>query len=379
MECGKKACLTDGQGGASTTSMKFVGNGQGGYERLREFNHVGKGGGDFVKSDVVQVTGWRLKIGPVLILGILCILAVWCITKITPTDAAKESNAVVGQERHATIHTVAHNAQLLPSAGVAAAKPLRYDCLDGLEHAQDSWPQEKRSWCCRHEHRGCVVPLFDCSVTAQEPEESWSQPKTAWCCKHRLTGCPTTTALPTTTSTSTTALASRMAHAEHSAEVKMPPALPAVAAAEPAAQAPASLRGNAAAARSSDDAGCDTPCVFGGRTASCRARIQSVAEYAYAGNPAACALAFDDVQAVCTSCRQTCSLTAAQCLTPPATAQARAAPPTHRVAVIAAEADPPLAQQEPTSYDCTVGLLGAWPRAKGSWCCIHEGRGCGLQ
>lgn len=43
-----------------------------------------------------------------------------------------------------------------PLTNVNAPAPRFYDCMAGFSHWQGAWPDEKKTWCCSHYHRGCA-------------------------------------------------------------------------------------------------------------------------------------------------------------------------------------------------------------------------------
>mmetsp|Transcript_41355 Transcript_41355/g.95803 ORF Transcript_41355/g.95803 Transcript_41355/m.95803 type:complete len:477 (+) Transcript_41355:45-1475(+) len=60
-----------------------------------------------------------------------------------------------------------------------------FDCGDQREN---EWTGEKKTWCCKHDHRGCP---YDCDIGGAEWKTRWSTNKKDYCCKHRAPlGCP---------------------------------------------------------------------------------------------------------------------------------------------------------------------------------------------
>lgn len=76
-----------------------------------------------------------------------------------------------------------------------------YNCEDG---PLQNWPVEKRSWCCKREHRGCppsqaIIALgadaggpYDCEAGKQRLDSDWTTEQKQWCCLAKQVGCSAT-------------------------------------------------------------------------------------------------------------------------------------------------------------------------------------------
>jgi len=294
---------------------------RGGYEQLQDFSYVGPGGGSFERTTSTTVTGWRLKSGPALLL-MLVVGAAAVATCNTGATGAKAR----GPE-HSQAGVSGGLGESTADIRVAfAAHPLRYNCLDGLQDSLEGWLEDKQAWCCVHERRGCPPPLFNCS-SDDAGMRSWPLAQQEWCCKFERLACPTTTMV-------------------------FEPALP------PEEEEPQRLRGPSGSVVSSvGDAdedrgvvslGCESLCAFDGRSASCRERIQAVANYAYPGRKGGCELAFADVRQVCAPCRSGCVFRESGCV------ETNLRP----------------------AHNCT-GFFEAWTEEERNWCCAERGQACG--
>lgn len=99
------------------------------------------------------------------------------------TDASSTSATTAGVPLHTTLSS-------------SRAPPLPFDCAEG---ATQTWPHEKRSWCCEKTGFGCktatttTTPPFDCD---SRWVNGWSEGKRDYCCENANVGCTTTTTLP---------------------------------------------------------------------------------------------------------------------------------------------------------------------------------------
>jgi hypothetical protein len=87
-----------------------------------------------------------------------------------------------------------------PGAPPPPVSPSPYDCDKGLSNWQMGWTQDKGSWCCKHEGKGCPTgsvdhdgpvekPKHDCLKGLGHFEDEWDDEKRAWCCNHEHLGC----------------------------------------------------------------------------------------------------------------------------------------------------------------------------------------------
>lgn len=100
---------------------------------------------------------------------------------------------------------------------------------------------------------------------------------------------------------------------------------------------------------------CDTVCDHNNTSASCTFRIQWAANHRFAGQPHACTLAHRFVLQQCSSCSE-CRPSATDC----------------KLTAISA----PKERTTVERYDCSDGNVIAWPVEKNKWCCDHESVGC---
>lgn len=291
-------CLNPDQTGQGAWS--YVGKTKGGYERLQELSYVGNGAGSFEKKEVTTVTGWRLKKGSAATALFIVLVVVLCCGWGWSKLSVEKSHHAVAQESPPALRSSLHEPAKLTSeasAGIAAARPLPYDCWEGKEDWKESWIEAKKEWCCKHEMLGCRSTVDD-DATATESDAE------------------TEAAVP-----------------DGAVAIAVGPQASQVAAQEfdaPQIDCDESLRatwgraqrewcaGRAKATPAPDPASlqlgdCEAPCSLGGRTATCKTRIQSVADYYYAGRADACSAALKAVHQVCSACKDTCTLPAAGC------------------------------------------------------------------
>jgi hypothetical protein len=63
-----------------------------------------------------------------------------------------------------------------------------FDCAAGYARWQAGWSQEKKTWCCHHEQKGCQE-WYNCWAHGD-----WTGAQADWCCKNENRGCPPTQA-----------------------------------------------------------------------------------------------------------------------------------------------------------------------------------------
>jgi hypothetical protein len=67
---------------------------------------------------------------------------------------------------------------------------LPFDCDAGYSNWHAGWSSAKKSWCCSHSNRGCVVSdPYDCDAGFSNWQSGWSVGKKQWCCVHKSRGC----------------------------------------------------------------------------------------------------------------------------------------------------------------------------------------------
>jgi hypothetical protein len=71
-------------------------------------------------------------------------------------------------------------------------KFIIFDCKAEYEKWEDHWSNDKKKWCCSHEHRGCSIKgvattttkiQLDCKAGVNNWKDGWSKFKRDWCCK----------------------------------------------------------------------------------------------------------------------------------------------------------------------------------------------------
>lgn len=134
-------------------------------------------------------------------------------------------------------------------------------------------------------------PSYDCTAQYSTWHASWSDGKKAWCCLHEDRGCAQRASMPTATIASMT--------------------LPVFTT---TSSAPTSTLTTTVVLEITHSA-CDTVCVFGGSSASCKRRIQYAAIHDFLFKPSSCVSAHNLVLQECPSCFA-CPLSATGCATP---------------------------------------------------------------
>jgi len=90
-------------------------------------------------------------------------------------------------------------------AGVTTTTINNFDCAAGLSKWEQSWPIDKKKWCCQTYQIACG--RYNCHEGLERWQKIWTQGKKDWCCANAKLGCKTSR--PTLThaaSTSTTTL-----------------------------------------------------------------------------------------------------------------------------------------------------------------------------
>jgi len=80
----------------------------------------------------------------------------------------------------------------LPDAGCTTRKEPSaspYDCIFGFFTWKETWSEEKKAWCCKHEKKGCADntgKTYDCTGSSA----SWDKARRSWCCVKESIACP---------------------------------------------------------------------------------------------------------------------------------------------------------------------------------------------
>lgn len=221
----------------------WVGDGNGAYEQIDQFDYVGDGVGAYEPEVTTVVTSWRVRrlwiwVGAALtITGIAALVVIPGAPRQSvvnvPTDVRStrmdiEAAASPGLQTNYECGPVGVDQwqrpqrdwccqefgkcfpeavdPAMPPSATAVAMPLPLsdiDCNSGLRHWDSGWSDAKKEWCCHHHGQGCVPsaapadppmpprrpsasPVYDCSEGA---EEVWSVTKRGWCCIQIGRGC----------------------------------------------------------------------------------------------------------------------------------------------------------------------------------------------
>jgi len=68
-----------------------------------------------------------------------------------------------------------------------------YDCNAGYSNWEAGWSPDKKEWCCANKSMGCAEAAskpFDCDAGYSNWEAGWSEDKKGWCCTNEQKGCP---------------------------------------------------------------------------------------------------------------------------------------------------------------------------------------------
>lgn len=87
------------------------------------------------------------------------------------------------------------------SAAAVTTTDRPYDCRPSSAKPEESWPYEKRDWCCQIHGVGCSdkppthATFVDCAVRLSGELLGWSSERRQWCCQHHVghPSCPATT------------------------------------------------------------------------------------------------------------------------------------------------------------------------------------------
>jgi len=218
------------EAGPSRTHWKFVGEGQGAYEKLPQYNFVGKGNGTYQQASVreqiptscpPEMTGYAQKVVPFAI-GLGVVLVIFFGGSLLATHSQASSEAVTSSSSNSVVNS---GSGIVAGAGLdcqgesdatwSAEQRQRcceelgvgcetttepFDCMAGYHIWEQAWSAGHKAWCCDHYRRGCEVTTtavpFNCEEGYPEHVDSgWSKTKKAWCCEHEHVACPEDLAL----------------------------------------------------------------------------------------------------------------------------------------------------------------------------------------
>lgn len=174
----------------------YIGEKQGSYEKVEQYQFVGDGRGDFMIEEDTTFYGCRVRPCCLLVLiamAIALLVGILVFYTQQPTSITTQT-------------TVAAELTTLPvtSITVITTASIPYDCDEDYHDCyvclRIRWSFTKRRYCCAHTGRGCPTTTteisFDCNAGFTNWALEWSPEKQAWCCARTRRGCPTTPCPP---------------------------------------------------------------------------------------------------------------------------------------------------------------------------------------
>jgi len=170
-----------------STDYQDVGRGRGAYEQMKTFTFVGKNEGSYDQIETPprrtlkgqscrRCCGWCFLLSVSAVIGAVAYSAYVMIADSTSnTGTVKMQSGSDGENKWPEFNCTAEGGQ------------------------EESWPLDRKNYCCLHTHVGCPDP-YQCHFKSDKEREAWSVNRRAWCCEFKKKGCPHT---PNTTSTST--------------------------------------------------------------------------------------------------------------------------------------------------------------------------------
>lgn len=180
--------------------MVFVGRARGAYIRSETYEYVGEGQGNY---DTVTLPGQRRRHCQLCFLGLLvaCMMVALCWVLWETQCTSTTTIAVVSDFdcNDGEPDTWVEEKQSFCCERERRGCPL--NCDAGLNDFGDGWSVAKKIWCCSNEDKGCLdgIGPFDCDAGISNFERGWSDDKQVWCCLNAERGCPMP---PSTTTTS---------------------------------------------------------------------------------------------------------------------------------------------------------------------------------
>jgi len=154
---GHNAACIEPQGVVHSAGWKYVGVGNGGFDKVQTYNYVGDGKGAWAAEDTYQPHGWQFR-GPCLVLlallvgavmvGALALLHPREMTKTLtePYDCSSKRMMTTSKRRYCCTH---HQVHCLRDDEVSATLTDPWDCdPDQSIVGESSWEPARVQWCC---------------------------------------------------------------------------------------------------------------------------------------------------------------------------------------------------------------------------------------
>jgi hypothetical protein len=238
----------------TTETWAYVGDGNGGYRKVRTYRAEPGGAFDMEGSPADPASSSC----PSRLRWICCPLAIISVVALMVTAFLKHDDL----ER---LLRKAEKGGLLTSSSSSSNSPGErlYDCAVTGASVLSSWTTAHRSYCCQEEK---VLCRNECDTDGEDVTHAWSPTKLAWCCEEHQVGC---------------------------------------------SPKPDTSKQTVPQPETSRD--CKTECTYDNQTVTCKDRIAWSARNRFHGELAACAKAVVEVVKVCDVCA-VCTLDKDECL-----------------------------------------------------------------
>eukprot|EP00930_Biecheleria_cincta_P047923 TRINITY_DN3331_c0_g2_i1.p1 TRINITY_DN3331_c0_g2~~TRINITY_DN3331_c0_g2_i1.p1 ORF type:complete len:503 (-),score=94.07 TRINITY_DN3331_c0_g2_i1:72-1502(-) len=132
-EAADLACMSacfEPSGAVASEDWQYMGPTKGSYEKVETYQYVGPGVGSVDKVNTVTYTGWKCRMGCIILCSILMLgiigLLVWLLVRGQPVSAREEVTGTVA-----------------------------FDCNAGFWNWHRGWSYAKKEYCCRTSGKGC--------------------------------------------------------------------------------------------------------------------------------------------------------------------------------------------------------------------------------
>lgn len=155
--------------GTKTVSWKFVGEGNGNFTPVQNYNYVGQGLGSFdkkVEPNPPPSNKQKIYMGLGLLMLFFVVVALFSLPSLakgvhdTRNDTRKEG----------------------PIAGVTAP----HNCEVGNLNWAEAWPDEKKAWCCSHYGTGCPSERGCDAICTYVGKSATCRVRVQWGASHRF-------------------------------------------------------------------------------------------------------------------------------------------------------------------------------------------------
>lgn len=215
------SCFFEPTGENGENMWVFVGSGNGGYERVPQYDFVGDGKGDYELESDGSLGCLRIRqCCAAFIIAVLIGAIVYLVTSgegdgttttRLPFDCSSPLFMTAEKRGFCCVrYNIFCTTTPYPVTEPPTSTPAPYDCRAGYMSWERGWSNAKKVYCCLHAQRACptappptpvtttlqprlvvrqAVPPIDCQTRPANWADVWTSSEKDWCCRSDGVGC----------------------------------------------------------------------------------------------------------------------------------------------------------------------------------------------